>query len=207
MSSLPALLPSRWEYRDIAPPPLPKLPAVAEVLAAPAGLSEADVAARTEAAVDLMRKELEAEREAERQEGARQLQSALEQFQKQRAGYFRRVEAEVVQLSLGVARKILQREASLDPTLLSGLVRIALDRMGAEAPIRVRLAPAMLERWKDPVAAHDGRVLEAVADPGLSAGDCLVETSLGSANFGFEAQLREIEASFEQVLALRAEFA
>ena len=60
-----------------------------------------------------------------------QVAAALSAFARERAAYYRRVEGEVVQLALAVARKILHREAQLDPQALAGIVRITLENLDA----------------------------------------------------------------------------
>src|SRR5271155_1118702 len=57
------------------------------------------------------------------------LTAALAQFTRDRASYFQKVEGEVVQLALSIARKILHREAQIDPLLLAGIVRGALGKI------------------------------------------------------------------------------
>ena len=37
----------------------------------------------------------------------------------------------------------------------------------------------------------------------LPAGDCILETDMGSANFGIDAQLKEVEQGFFDLLAQR----
>jgi flagellar assembly protein FliH len=45
--------------------------------------------------------------------------------------------------------------------------------------------------------------VEVIADDKLSDLDCVVETELGSANFGLDTQLKEVERGFFDLLALR----
>jgi flagellar assembly protein FliH len=42
-----------------------------------------------------------------------------------------------------------------------------------------------------------------VEDPQLTDQDCLLETELGTANFGLDSQLKEVEQGFFDLLALR----
>lgn len=129
---------------------------------------------------------------------------ALKKFDNERAEYFRRIESEVAQLALAIARKILQREAELDPTWLIALVRVALDRMQCGSNVRIRVASEDADLWNECGDANTGVTRwEIVADETLNSGDCVVETELGAADFGFEAQLRDVEASFAQLLAHR----
>lgn len=170
------------------------------------GVTEEEVQRRVrearDAAVFEVEEQLRAELARERTEAELQLIRNLHQFARERTGYFNRVEGEVVQLALAIARKILQREAALDPTLLAALVRVALERMQGGRAVRVLVSPPELDRWRGLGKTEAGvSHWEAVADDALKLGECVVETELGRANFGFEAQLLEIEESFAALLA------
>ena len=67
-----------------------------------------------------------------------QISGALRQFSKERADYFGRVEAEVVRLSLSIARKILHRESQIDPLVLTGVVHVALQKLNSDTRVRLR---------------------------------------------------------------------
>jgi flagellar assembly protein FliH len=130
--------------------------------------------------------------------------TTLKEFGDQREEYFARVEAEIIQLSLSIAAKILHREAQVDPMLVASLVRIAIEKMREESSIIVRVGAGRGSAWKKyfsgfPNLAH----VEVVEDSKLSEHDCLLETGLGTANFGLDTQLKEVEHGFFDLLALR----
>jgi flagellar assembly protein FliH len=52
----------------------------------------------------------------------------------QREQYFVRAEAEIVQLALAIAAKILHREAQVDPMLVATLVRMASIKCARARP-------------------------------------------------------------------------
>jgi flagellar assembly protein FliH len=130
---------------------------------------------------------------------------AIAAFDEQRDDYFARVESEVVQLALSIAAKILHREAQVDPTLVATLVRMAIENMREGSSVTVRVDPAKVEGMKTYFAKHPNMagVVEVTADSQLSEHDCIVETELGSANFGLDTQLKEVERGFFDLLALR----
>ncbi len=125
-------------------------------------------------------------------------------FEEQRSDYYARVEAEVVQLALSIAAKILNRESQVDPMLVAALVRIAVEKMREGSAVTLRVIPNRVDSWRkyfaeSPNMAH----VEVAEDANLSEGDCIVETELGSANFGLDTQLKEVEQGFFDLLALR----
>ena len=130
--------------------------------------------------------------------------AALAGFEEQRDQYFAKLEAEVVKLALAIAAKILHREAQVDPMLLAALVRLALENMSEGSSVLVRVSPGKAEAWRQYFAGSTtiSRV-EVTEDPQLNEQDCVVETDLGSADFGLDKQLKEVEQGFFDLLALR----
>ena len=124
-----------------------------------------------------------------------QVGSAVHEFARGRKSYYERVETEVVQLALSIARKVLHRESQLDPLLLAGMVRVALDRIESSTRVVVRVHPCHTGEWRAHFAqCMDPRdVPEVVEDPTLDAGRCVLETALGHTELGLDVQLKEIE--------------
>jgi len=205
---------SALQYRDMSPrkardgvaDPVP----VEEITRhqSPQELLEAEIAARiarerAEAADEVeqrLRKEYEQKLAAAREPIAAMISS----FEEERSHYYSQVEMEIVQLALAIAAKILHREAQVDPMLLSALVRLAVERMREGSSVTVRVSPAKGESWKQYFASIPSMVrVEVTEDPQLSDQDCVLETELGSANFGLDSQLKEVERGFFDLLALR----
>jgi flagellar assembly protein FliH len=210
-SICPSILPLEYQEAGDDPLALPKArsPIVSEE-ATPVviGVPEEEVDRRIQIARDSAITEadqrIRIERERVSNSAHEKVAEVLKKFDGERAEYFRRVEGEVVQLALAIARKILQREAELDPTLLIALVKVALDRMQCGSVVRVRVASENVDLWRrcgDTNSSVPG--WEIIADETLSPNDCVVETELGTANFGFEAQLRDVQESLAQLLAHR----
>jgi flagellar assembly protein FliH len=132
------------------------------------------------------------------------IRQALELFQVERRDYFSRVESDVVQLALAISTKILHREAQVDPMLVAALVRVAIDKLHDGSSVSVRVSPAEAGKWRAFLANPlNGSTIKIVEDAHLGAADCILETELGSANFSIEAQLKEIEQGFFDLLAQR----
>ena len=159
--------------------------------------------ARSEAVAEtemLLKKEYEARSEGE----AAKIQQTLELFKTERKDYFSRVESEVVHLALAIAAKILHREAQVDPLLVAALVRVAVDKLHDGSSVSVRVSPAAAEKWRSYLAnPNNGSTIAIVEDAHLGPKDCILETDLGSADFSIEAQLKEVEQGFFDLLAQR----
>lgn len=134
--------------------------------------------------------------EATAQRGEAMLQrltETLAELTHVRADMIRQTERQMVHLALAIARRILQREVSLDPDLLLAMARVALERLGDSATVSVRLHP------EDYAAAGAARVagfatsnVTVVADSRLSRGACRVESDMGLLDVGIDAQLHEL---------------
>lgn len=207
---------SSLQYRDIAGHPLNGGgPGEADTHSGRNGARRAEVEmTEAEFAARILKERAEATAQVEqrlRQEYEQKIAAArsavtaaLAQFTEERNSYFARVEAEVVQLSLSVAKKILHREAQVDPMLIATLVRMAVERMRDDSVMTVRVHPLRVAGWKQYFAADPAMARVAVEeDAQLTDQDCILETELGSANFGLDSQLKEIEQGFFDLLALR----
>jgi flagellar assembly protein FliH len=130
---------------------------------------------------------------------------ALLDFTHTRETYFHTVEGEVVALALAVVRKILRREAQVDPMLLSGLVRVALEKMAASQLVRMRTHPSQIGAWQEYFAQHSElpAVPELSGDATLDQNRCQLETELGVTDLSLETQLKEIEQGLFDLLAQR----
>jgi flagellar assembly protein FliH len=129
--------------------------------------------------------------------------AAIRDFQKQRSEYYAKVEVELVQLALSIAKKILHRESQIDRTVVAGLVKVMLDRMNHGTNVVVRVRPEEVANWRHDLRNQEG--IEVAEDSSLQPNDCLLETELGIANLGLDAQLKEVEQGFFDLLARRPE--
>ena len=130
---------------------------------------------------------------------------ALTDFARERAAYYQKIEAEAVQLALSIARKVLHREAQVDPLLLMGMVRVAMERIEGATGVALAVHPQQAAGWRDYLAAHmdAGRAPEIVEDPAMALEQCELRTSMGTSGLGLEVQLKEIEQGLTDLLAAR----
>ena len=133
------------------------------------------------------------------------LTSTIEQFHVIRAAYFQKVEGEVVGLALAIARKILHREAQIDPLLLAGIVRVALEQIRSATTVILRTHPKNAHDWRMFLSTHlpPSEMPDIVEDPAQAPDVCRLETSVGTTEIGIDVQLKEIERGLLDLLAAR----
>src|ERR1700691_1714334 len=104
----------------------------------------------------------------------------------------REAAADLVGLSLGIARRILHRELSVDPAALEGLVSGALQKLPGQEISRIRIHPELEPGVRQALAREGRGGLPVVADGTLERGAVLVETARGKLDASLETQLGEI---------------
>ncbi len=126
-----------------------------------------------------------------------------EEFRRERAKYFAGVESEVVKLALAIAARVLHREAKLDPLLLSGVVRVALEKVAEDSTTVLHVPVIELEMWQRAFVTTAESSLQLVGDERLSPGECVLNTNVGKVELGVSAQLEEIERGFFDLMQQR----
>jgi len=170
---------------------------------------EAEWKARCEAArqegLSQGRAEVEGRRMELLAECAAQWSRAVKDFWQTREHYFARVEREVVELSLAIAARIMQREAQVDPLLLAGAVRVALGQLQETTTVELRVPAASHEIWTETLRLMPNLpvVPKVLADSGMKEGECVLTTEAGRVDLGVKAQLKEIERGFFDLLSHR----
>ena len=146
-----------------------------------AGMREGEAAGRSRAAAEL---KPVLDRMARTIEDLSQLRPKLR----------REAEADLIRLSIAIARRILRRELAVDPDAMHGLVLGALEKLQAQEISRVRVHPshaALITQCLREMAA--GSTPEVIPDPAREPGAIVFETHRGNLDASVESQLREIE--------------
>ena len=140
---------------------------------------------------------------AGREKAVAEMQAAMERLVRStaelagtKARLRREAEHDLVQLSIGIARRILRRELTVDPEAIGGLVRAALDKLQARDICRIRVHPDHQSITRRLLDRQSVSSAEVVADPVLQPGDVVVESKRGDLDASIESQLMEIERGF-----------
>src|SRR5216117_334649 len=104
---------------------------------------------------------------------------------------------ELLELALGVARKVVQQELAERPEIWLGMIRAAVKRAVDRERITLRVPPPLMAFLRGSLAAlraslEDVKDLELVEDPSLPAGGCVIESRSGEVDIGIETQLDDL---------------
>jgi flagellar assembly protein FliH len=122
------------------------------------------------------------------------LARAIDEIGGLRARLRAEAEADLVQLSLAIAKRILRREMAIDPDALHGLILGALAKLQGQEISRVRVHPSQAAALTTCLRQNlNADRIEVIADPSREAGSVLLETPRGNLDAGVESQLQEIE--------------
>ena len=151
----------------------------------------------------LARRDWEQELDQRMAEERAMVLKACGDFARERTRYFAAVEAQVVKLALAIAARVLHREARMDPLLLSGAVRVALEKVEQESETRLRVPISEVAMWKAEFESGSSGSVRVLGDEGRARGECVLETSVGTVELGIAAQLGEIERGFFDLMQRR----
>lgn len=151
----------------------------------------------------LARRDWEEELERRLTEDRSMVLKICEEFARERTRYFSAVETQVVKLALAIAARVLHREAKMDPMLLSGAVRVALEKIEERSETRLRVPMSEVALWSAEFESAGDRDVSVIGEQDMARGECVLETSVGTVELGIEAQLGEIERGFFDLMQRR----
>ena len=102
-------------------------------------------------------------------------------------------ETELVTLALTIARRIIRRELSVDPTTVRALVRSCYDEFQRAEIHRIRVNPNDIEAVAAYFEDNPAPTIQLHADPSISPGGAVFESAQGELDGRIETQLNEIE--------------
>jgi len=142
--------------------------------------------------------------EAELRETVSALAKTIAEIAAQGPEIIRRAEADTVRLAIEIARRVLHREITVDPSALSALVGAALEKLGNREIHSVRIHPDLEKLLKSSLEQF-GRsaTIEVLPDPSLPRGGVTFEIGRGSLDASVDTQLREIERGLVDEIRIR----
>ncbi len=133
--------------------------------------------------------------------GLQHLEKFLENFKEQTAGLSSSYEAQMLQVCLIVARKIIEKEITEDQDLIARVLVRAMDRTIEGSSITVHMNPRdfenLCEDFLSRLSTPGGNKVELKPDAKVNRGGCMIETDFGLVDASIESRwqclLDEIE--------------
>jgi flagellar assembly protein FliH len=127
-----------------------------------------------------------------------QLQQVIQGVHAQHEAYLKHAEAQMLDLALEVARKVVREELKLQPAHVLAIVRDTLRRVQGFGRLRIRVNPLDVDllRQNRPslLQVVDGvEGIEIAEDRRVDQGGCVIETEQGVYDARIRTQLGEIE--------------
>ena len=142
---------------------------------------------------------------AEARRAGEEAAAILEKARRDAEALFQQEQGEAIRLALAVAKKVIGREAQLDPEVMAGLVRSALERVKGAASATVKVAPELVEATASRQGTFGATRLgigecRVEGDPGLEPGDCVTETPNGTVDLRLDRQLEKFATAISEVM-------
>ena len=118
--------------------------------------------------------------------------------------FVRSLKADIIELVLAVAEKVIAREVRTDRGIVVNVVRAALAEVHDATELRIRVHPedyALLEpRWQEMLPRSVAEQSELLSDELVERGGCAVETRIGYVDSQLKTRLSQIVNAFQGVL-------
>jgi flagellar assembly protein FliH len=122
------------------------------------------------------------------------------EFARDRQRFFAAAESQVVRLALAVAGRVLSREVTSDGLHLRATVKAALARVQDSSVTTLRVPVDEEDAWTTLFRRGSAGKVTVIGDERMSAGECVLDTSVGRVELGVEVQLAEIERGFRELV-------
>jgi hypothetical protein len=123
------------------------------------------------------------------------LASSIELLAGERVRVLARAESQLVELAVAIARRVIGRELTVDPTLLADLASEGIEALGSKERLVVRLGDVADDAGIEAIRARltaRAPQCQVVHDPTLPRGGCIVETEYGTVDESLEARLASV---------------
>lgn len=148
--------------------------------------------AREKAALEI-RAQFDDEVAAKAAEMRVQLAETIEQVSALSSEITNRLEMDLVELALQIARKVVGREVTIDREIALTLVKVSLGKLHNRSIAEVHLNPedfAFVQMHREKLDFRGS--LELIEDRSISVGGCLIHTETGDIDARIESQFDEI---------------
>jgi flagellar assembly protein FliH len=138
------------------------------------------------------------------QETVGQMEALLRAMTGLKKQVYDEAEAELLRLSVEIARQIIRREVNTDPSVVTRAIRAAFEYLGDQNQVRISVSPEDMKEVQkvlpDLAQLHRLEGFELMEDRAVARGGCILETGFGRINGTIEDQLAMLKEELERCL-------
>jgi flagellar assembly protein FliH len=137
-------------------------------------------------------------------------QQVLERASQEKINIIQEAEPFLIELSCGIAQKIVGKQLTLEPEWITQMVKKVLARKKEHGIITLCIAPAyfnyILDARDELILVMDSQAeLQIIPDTSIQDQGCVVRSSFGSADAKIDTQLNEIKKALQHIAAAKDE--
>lgn len=136
---------------------------------------------------------------------ARRLEKLIEKIGLEGARILPKYEAQMVELSLAMARRVIGEELKTGPEAVLSSIRSAMKMVIEGSNIRIHLNPEDMQliegKIKDSLQPAGGHQVDMVSDAMIGKGGCLIETDFGLIDATLESRWKAVEEEMRKTLS------
>jgi len=132
------------------------------------------------------------------------IRSLIEGIQRSREEIYERIETEVVEMALAIARKVIYRVTEQDREIAVSIAREAIKRASEREMLKIKINPADYEvlnkRRTELLQCMDGiKSILFEVDESIQPGGCLIETNRGDIDARIDSQIKAVEGEIRGI--------
>jgi len=143
---------------------------------------------------------------AEAEELKERAMDMVRQASRARQEAARQMKEELIQLAMTLARRVLNRELTLDPGAVAQMVEEALDLIPTGTEVLIRAHPAFIQAFKEQNLAGGDRGtyhFTYMQDEDLEPGDFVLDTTYGQLDGRLKTQLERLSGEMEEHIRIQ----
>ncbi len=138
---------------------------------------------------------------------ARRLEKLIEKIGLEGNRILPKYEAQMVELSLAMARHIIGEEVKTGPEAVLSCIRSAMEKVIEGSRVHIHLNPDDMQLIEGKIEKHirpaGGHQVDMVSDASIDKGGCLIETEFGLVDATMDSRWRAIEKEMRKTLSER----
>jgi len=142
--------------------------------------------------------------------GVQHLENFLKEFKEQTRGLANHYEAQMLHVTVAVAKKVLEKEVLEDESLIGRILKSALEKVIEGSSISVHMNPRdfenLTEDFINSLSSPGGNKIKIKTDNSIKRGGCMIETEFGFIDANLDSRWLGIIEEIEKILKEKTGF-